>query len=103
MDVPCVQNQRRDSSLVPGVACVQDGGNGMFANPVPGTFVGDGKSPTSSPSRAAVDVATINNGAGTGNRNHPGTFAKGGLECNNHVPDNFSRSGSDFRNNCTDL
>lgn len=77
------------------------GGRGGAADPVCGTFVGDGESPASGARGVALRIAAVGDGTGAGDDEDSGARAECGFQGDLHVADDANRGRQDFSEDAT--
>src|ERR1017187_3867492 len=97
-ELPRLQKHRGQRGIEPLIARVHDRGDGVAANPVSGTLVGDGEPPASGARGLAASIAAVNDGTSTGNRDHTRASAERGFQGDYGIADNFDFCRIDFRN-----
>jgi hypothetical protein len=89
------------SRSISPVASPKNGADGDAADPVSGTFVADGESPTSGTRGPSLPVAAVRNGARAGNDNYARAGVEGRFQGNLHVADNVDGGGQNLGQNAT--
>ena len=79
-----MEDHRGECGFAPLIKGIHDGGNGAATDPVAGTLVRDGESPTSGACRVTGSVAAINDRAGI--------RAERGIQGDDSVADDFNIS-----------
>src|SRR6202166_4690311 len=81
----------------------QDGGDGAPSDPVSRAFVGDGESPASGACSVPGGIASVNDGAGAGDRDHTGARAESGFQGNDSIAHDFDVGQGEIHKNLANL
>ena len=95
-EFPGLENHGGEPGFVALIAGVKNRGDGAAPDPVARAFIGDGEPPASGARDAAGSVASVDDGAGAGDRDHAGPGAKSGFQGNYVVADNLDVGETDL-------